>query len=93
VAFLFLRKNVFSLRAQQNELTAEKRALNDASSLRKHAKCNHRLTKRIGAYMNAEEALHQIYMRELDTKRQTTHNSKFDIFMSTGAYHLEFAVL
>tara|TARA_A100000164_G_C21826131_1_gene732904 strand:+ start:173 stop:595 length:423 start_codon:yes stop_codon:yes gene_type:complete len=43
--------------------------------------------------MNAEEALLQIYMRELDTKRQIKHNSKFDIFMSTGAYHLEFAVL
>ena len=36
--------------------------------------------------MNAEEALLQIYMRELDTKRQIKHNSKFDIFMSTGAY-------
>ena len=42
--------------------------------------------------MNAEEALLQIYMRELDTKRQIKHNSKFDIFMSTGAYDLEFAV-
>lgn len=43
--------------------------------------------------MNAEAVLHQIYMRELDVKRQIKHNSKFDIFMNTGAYHLEFAVL
>jgi len=43
--------------------------------------------------MKAEEALHQIYTRELDAKRQIKRNSKFDIFMDTGAYHLEFAVL
>tara|TARA_Y100000034_G_C6903149_1_gene418302 strand:+ start:2458 stop:2913 length:456 start_codon:yes stop_codon:yes gene_type:complete len=46
-----------------------------------------------GKYMNAEAVLHQIYTRELDVKRQIKHNSKFDIFMNTGAYHLEFAVL
>lgn len=42
--------------------------------------------------MNAEEALLQIYTRELDAKSEIKHNSKFDIFMNTGINYFEFAI-